>query len=74
VLITEQRELLNENEAAEFLNMSVATLRRHRYGIGNRHGGPPLVKIGHLVRYPREGLRRYVASLERSVIPSRVAA
>jgi hypothetical protein len=73
-LTIEQRELLNENEAAEFLGMSVATLRRHRYGIGDRHDGPPVVKIGHLVRYPLGGLRGYIAARQHSVVGHRVAA
>ena len=70
----EQRELLNETEAAEFLGMSVATLRRHRYGVGARNDGPPVVKIGHLVRYPRNGLRGYIEARQSSVVRHQVAA
>jgi hypothetical protein len=43
---------LNENQAAEFLGVSVRTLQAWRV----RGGGPPYVKIGRAVRYQRRVL------------------
>jgi putative DNA primase/helicase len=43
----ETHSLLNEHEAAQLLNLAVATLRRWRW-IGN---GPAFAKIGRAVRY-----------------------
>jgi predicted DNA-binding transcriptional regulator AlpA len=43
---------LNENQAAEFLGVSVRTLQAWRV----RGGGPPYVKIGRSVRYQRRAL------------------
>jgi predicted DNA-binding transcriptional regulator AlpA len=43
---------LNENQAAEFLGVSVRTLQAWRV----RGGGPPYVKIGRAVRYQRRAL------------------
>jgi hypothetical protein len=43
---------LNENQAAEFLGLSVRTLQAWRV----RGGGPPYVKIGRTVRYQRHRL------------------
>jgi predicted DNA-binding transcriptional regulator AlpA len=54
------RELLNEREAAEFLRMSVATIRRYRYGIGGRTDGPRVIKIGGAVRYARSDLNKFI--------------
>jgi hypothetical protein len=42
----------NENQAAEFLGVSVRTLQAWRV----RGGGPPYVKIGRAVRYQRRTL------------------
>jgi hypothetical protein len=46
---------LNENQAAEFLGVSVRTLQAWRV----RGGGPPYVKIGRSVRYQRQVLVRF---------------
>jgi hypothetical protein len=70
---TVERQLLDEADAAKYLNMSVATLRRYRYGIGDRNDGPPVVKIGHLVRYPREGLRDYISARQQPVVRQQAA-
>jgi len=43
---------LNENQAGEFLGVSVRTLQAWRV----RGGGPPYVKIGRAVRYQRRAL------------------
>jgi hypothetical protein len=43
---------LNENQAAEFLGLSVRTLQTWRV----RGGGPPYCKIGRSVRYQRADL------------------
>jgi hypothetical protein len=43
---------INENQAAEFLGVSVRTLQAWRV----RGGGPPYVKIGRAVRYQRRTL------------------
>jgi excisionase family DNA binding protein len=43
---------LNENQAAEYLGVSVRTLQAWRV----RGGGPPYVKIGRSVRYQRRAL------------------
>jgi hypothetical protein len=43
---------LNENQAAEFLGVSVRTLQAWRV----RGGGPEYCKIGRAVRYQRRGL------------------
>ncbi len=43
---------LNENQAAEFLGLSVRTLQAWRV----RGGGPLYVKIGRAVRYQRRQL------------------
>jgi hypothetical protein len=43
---------LNENQAADFLGVSVRTLQAWRV----RGGGPPYVKIGRAVRYQRRVL------------------
>ena len=49
-------DLLNEQQAAEYLNCSVALLRKWRvFG-----GGPPYSKIGRLVRYREADLATYV--------------
>ena len=56
-----ERELLDENDAADYLGLSLATLRRYRYGIGDRHG-LPVIKIGRAVRYARADLNRFIAA------------
>jgi predicted DNA-binding transcriptional regulator AlpA len=57
---TIDRELLDEREAANFLGISVATLRRYRYKIGDRTDGPQIIKIGRSVRYARSDLDKFI--------------
>jgi predicted DNA-binding transcriptional regulator AlpA len=53
--------LLNERQAAQLLNIKVATLRRWR-----RAGkGPAFLKIGGAVRYDRAELEGFIASARR---------
>ncbi len=53
--------LLNEREAADFLNVSVLTLRRWRWA-----GKPPaFVKLGSAVRYAPDDLRAFLAAGRR---------
>ena len=52
-------ELLNENEVAKMLRVSLACLRRWRL----EKRGPTFVKIGQLVRYRPEELELWVQSL-----------
>lgn len=49
---TDHDAALNENQAAEFIGVSVRTLQAWRV----RGGGPPYVKIGRTVRYQRRAL------------------
>jgi len=51
---------LNESEAANYLGISLATLRRYRYRVGDRTDGPQIVKIGRAVRYARSDLDRFI--------------
>jgi predicted DNA-binding transcriptional regulator AlpA len=57
---TVERELLDEKEAAHYLGISVATLRRHRYRIGDRTDGTSIIKIGRAVRYARSDLDKFI--------------
>jgi hypothetical protein len=54
--------LLNERQAAELLNVRVATLRRWRWA----GKGPAFLKIGGAVRYDPAELDRYVGSARRT--------
>ena len=57
----EEIKLLNETQAAEFLNISPRTLQRWRWA-----GNPPrFTKIGAAVRYDLAILREFVASGQR---------
>lgn len=61
---TQQREikLLNEQQVAELLGVSVGTLRRRRV-----QGQPPaFLKIGHLVKYRPESIEAFVGECEVS--------
>lgn len=49
-------DFLNEDEAATLLGVNVSWMRRKR----NFGGGPPFVRLGHLVRYKRSDLMVYV--------------
>jgi predicted DNA-binding transcriptional regulator AlpA len=52
--------LLNDNEVAEELGISVSTLRKWRYS----GQGPRFVKLGASVRYKPEDITRFLASCE----------
>ena len=54
--------LLNERQAADLLNVKVATLRRWRWA----GKGPAFLKIGGAVRYDPAELDRFVASARRT--------
>jgi Helix-turn-helix domain len=54
--------LLNERQAAELLNVRVATLRRWRWA----GKGPAFLKIGGAVRYNLAELDRFVAAARRT--------
>jgi predicted DNA-binding transcriptional regulator AlpA len=58
---------LNENQAAEFLGVSVRTLQAWRV----RGGGPRYIKIGRSVRYQR---RELVAFQESHTVSSTTEA
>lgn len=51
-------EMLNEHQVAEYLSMSVATLRRWRLF----RQGPKFLKIGSAVRYKREDVDAWIGS------------
>lgn len=53
-------EMLNEHQVAEFLNMSVASVRRWRLF----RKGPKFVKIGSAVRYKKADLDAWLDSLQ----------
>lgn len=54
--------LLNESQAAAYLNVSPATLRRWRWA----GQGPHFRKIGRSVRYAADDINRYVDAASRS--------
>ncbi len=53
--------LLNEKEAAEYLNIAVKTLQYWRVA----GGGPAFIKMGRLVRYELSTLSAYIESNRR---------
>ena len=53
--------LLNEQQAAETLALSVRTLQAWRV----RGGGPRFVKLGRAVRYRPDDLNAFIADAER---------
>ncbi len=58
-----EEPLLNETQVAEFLGLSVATIRKRR-----RQRQPPAwIKIGTSVRYRRDAVARLIASAEHSL-------
>ena len=57
---TVERELLDEHETANYLGISLSTLRRYRYRVGDRTDGPQIVKIGRAVRYARSDLAKFI--------------
>ena len=48
--------LLNEQQAAIFLGMSISWVQRTRW----EGGGPPYVKINHAVRYRQSDLEEWI--------------
>ena len=54
--------LLNEREAAQFLTLKVATLRRWRWS----GSGPAFIKLGGAVRYDPADLEAFEMSGRRS--------
>ncbi len=54
--------LLNEDEAAVFLNVDVKTLQYWRW----KGGGPRFVKLGRLVRYEISALDAYIDQNRKS--------
>ena len=62
-----QRRLLNEQETALYLGMSVAFLRKSRMA-GSRAGhtpGPPWIRLGRAVRYDLVDLDQWIAGNKR---------
>lgn len=57
--MTPGQNLLNERQAAEYLNVSVSLVRKLR----RMKAEPKYVRIGDLVRYRPEDLNQYVESL-----------
>ena len=55
---TNSIEFLTENQVAQRLNVSIATVRRWRM----RNLGPPFKKIGASVRYATDELKSWVDS------------
>ncbi|MFZ2481055.1 MAG: helix-turn-helix domain-containing protein [Propioniciclava sp.] len=58
-----RHELLTTEEAANYLTVTAAVLRRWRL-LGD---GPPYVKLGSLVRYDRAKLDRWIDGREVAV-------
>ncbi len=56
--------LVDENEAAKMIGMSVAFLRAARYRgiLGNRTPAPPHLRLGRSVRYDRAELAAWLAA------------
>jgi len=54
--------LIDEHEAAEILNLKVATLRRWRWA----HKGPCWIKLGGSVRYRRSDLDAFMEANRHS--------
>jgi hypothetical protein len=57
---TLSRQQLTDTQTAEFLNISVSTLRRWRLVGGV---GPRWIRIGSSIRYPVRDLEVYLASV-----------
>jgi excisionase family DNA binding protein len=51
-------EMMNDQQVAEYLNMSAASLRKWR----RLGGGPKFLKIGRSVRYRREDVETWLSS------------
>ncbi len=56
--VSDQDSLLNEDEAAKFLAVSVRTLQAWR----TRGIGPPFVRLGRSVRYVRQALLDWLSA------------
>jgi excisionase family DNA binding protein len=54
-----RKPLLIDIEVAEYLSVSVSTVRRWRL----RGGGPRWIRIGSSIRYPAAGLHAFVVGL-----------
>ena len=62
---TESDPLLSAGTVAEIVGLSPATLRRYRAA----GSGPPWMRIGErLIRYPRSGVREWIASQSGSAV------
>jgi len=48
--------LMNEQQAAIFLGMSISWMQRTRW----EGGGPPFVKMNHAVRYRQTDLEKWI--------------
>lgn len=59
-----ENELLSEKEVAAILKVSRRTLQQWRY-LGK---GPPFLKIGLMVRYPRAALEDWLESVSEGSI------
>lgn len=57
--MTETYSLLNEQNAALLLNVSVPTLRKWRY----KGRGPKFLKLGSLVRYKPSDIEQWLTTL-----------
>ena len=55
------QHLFKEEEAATFLSLRVATLRKWRWS----GTGPPFIKLGGAVRYRRSDLEAYIEAQRR---------
>ena len=59
---------MRENEAAEYLGMSLSWMQRSRWD----GSGPPFVKLNHAVRYRQSDLEAWIeARLQRSTSETR---
>lgn len=69
-------EVLTEQQAAIYIGMSVAYLRRDRVAgqLGNRTPGPRWMKYGRLVRYRRSDLDAWLAARPMPTNAERAAA
>jgi hypothetical protein len=56
--------LLTPEEAGKKVRRSTAWPARARH----ERAGPPFIRVGRLIRYPAEGLERWLA--ERTVVPT----
>lgn len=57
--------LFDEHQAAAYLNLSLATIRRYHYGVGGRTGLRS-IKIGNTVRYARADLDQFIEANART--------